>query len=347
MATMKQIADLAGVSRSTVSFVLNDSPLAKKIPDRTHKKVHAAAEKLGYRPNEIAQALITGKTKVLGFVTTQMSREFVSKMLWGAMEAVDQKGYYLKLFPVSNEESMNGALDSLLKRKVAAVILQGLDSKAAEWFQSKLLEHRIPCCLLGSSFSPSTGIRVVSDDSQGAESAISYLAGKGHRKIIFLNGQSDWPAFIIRQNGAIQSAKKEEVELTVVSAESYRPGTHFAENVEEVRREIISILETECDDNTAIFCANEVLGVLVLQACQRIGIRVPDELSVMGYSVSTLSLYCDPELATVVQPHHEMGHAAAAELVEVLRKEDDRVFDRAVEMKLPTTIKAGGTVASI
>ncbi len=347
MATMKQIADLAGVSRSTVSFVLNDSPLAKKIPDRTHKKVHAAAKKLDYRPNEIAQALITGKTKVLAFVTTQMSRQFVSTMLWGAMEAVEQKGYYLKVFPISNEESMGAALDSLLKRKVAAVILQGLDGKSAEWFQEKLLENRIPYCLLGSSFSPSAGIRVVSDDSLGAENAISYLAGKGHRKIIFLNGQSDWPAFVIRENGAKCSAEKCGIELSVVAVESYKPGTQAADDVGSIRDEIVCLLEAHRADATALLCANDVLGILAVQACARMGIKVPEELSVMGYSSSMLSQYSDPQLTTVVQPHQEMGHEAATELVEVLRREDERIFDRAVELKLPTTIGVGGTVASI
>ncbi len=347
MATMKQIADMAGVSRSTVSFVLNDSPLAKKIPERTHKKVHAAAAKLEYHPNEIAQALITGKTKVLGFVTTQMNRQFVSTMLWGAMEAVEQKGYYLKVFPISNEESMAATLDRLLKRKVAAVILQGLNNDAVEWFQEKLLKNRIPCCLLGSSFSPATGIRVVSDDSKGAESAIAYLAKKGHRKILFLNGQSDWPAFVIRENGAKRGAGTYGVELSVVASESYKPGTQALDDIELIRDEIAGLLETHRADATAILCANDVLGVWAVQACVRLGIKVPEELSIMGYSASILSQCCDPELSTVVQPHHEMGHEAATELVEVLRKEDSRIFERAVELKLPTTIKAGGTVAKI
>jgi DNA-binding LacI/PurR family transcriptional regulator len=344
---MKQIADLAGVSRSTVSFVLNDSPLAKKIPARTHKKVHDAAAALDYRPNEIAQSLITGKTRVLGFITTQMSRPFVSKMLWGAMESVDQKGYYLKVFPVTSEESLDTILDNLLKRKVAAVILQGLSSAAVESFQKKLLERRIPCCLLGSSLSPATGIRVVSDDSQGAGNAINFLAGKGHRKIIFLNGQSDWPAFVIRQNGALRGAGKSGVELTLAAIESYRPGSHGPDDVEAIRREIAAMIETHRDGHTALFCANDVLGVLAVQVCARMGIRVPGDLSIMGYSVSMLSQFCDPELTVVVQPHYEMGFEAASELVDVLNKGDDRVFERVVELKLPTEIEAGGTVASV
>ena len=345
MATMKQIAELAGVSRSTVSFILNDSPLAKKIPERTHKKVLAAADQLGYRPNEIAQALITGKTKVLGFVTTQMNRQFVSEMLWGAMESVEQKGYYLKVFPVSNEKSIETVLNNLLRRKVAAVILQGLTSQSVEWFQQKLLEHRIPCCLLGSSFSPGSGLRVVSDDSQGSEGAIRYLAEKGHRKIMFLKGQSDWPAFAIRKNGAVRSAEQCGVELTLATVESCVPPA--VDNVETIRNEMVSILQEKRGGNTAIFCANDLLGVLAVQACLRLGIQVPGEISVMGYSLSMLSQICDPALTTVVQPHYDMGHAAAAELVDVLNEEDDRVFERALELKLPTRIEAGGTVATI
>jgi LacI family transcriptional regulator/LacI family purine nucleotide synthesis repressor len=345
MATMKQIADLAGVSRSTVSFVLNDSPLAKKIPERTHKKVHDAAEKLGYRPNEIAQALITGKTKVLGFVTTQMNRQFVTKMLWGAMEAVDQKGYYLKVFPVSNEESMESVLDNLLKRKVAAVILQGLGSNALEGFQQKLLENRIPCCLLGSSFSPATGLRVVSDDSQGAESAMSYLVEKGHRKVLYLNGQPDWPSFVIRRNGAMRGAEQNGIELTTATVESYQPPD--IEDIETIRNEMASLIEKLHAGHTAILCANDLLGVLAVQACNRLGLKVPEDISVMGYSVSMLSQFCDPELTSVMQPHNGMGFEAASELIEVLNTEDERIFDRAVELKLPTTIEPGGTVASI
>jgi LacI family transcriptional regulator len=346
MVTMKQVADLAGVSRSTVSFVLNESPLAKNIPLRTQDKVLAAARKLGYRPNEIAQSLITGKTKVLGFVTTQMSREFVSRMLWGAMEAVDQEGYYLKVFPVSSEESAAAVLDNLFKRNVAAVILQGLDSAMAGKFQDVLAEHQIPCCLLGSSFSPASGIRVVSDDSQGAESAIDYLVSKGHRKILFLNGQSDWPAFAIRGNAAVSGAKRSGVKLSAVSLENYRPGLHGLEDITAIRDRIIDEISKVRGKCTGIFCANDVLGVLAVQACHRLGIAVPEQMSVVGYSVSVLSQVCDPALTSVQQPHYEMGRTAAAELVAVLKTEDCRLFSRAIEIKLPTGIVEGGTVST-
>jgi DNA-binding LacI/PurR family transcriptional regulator len=345
MATMKQIADMAGVSRSTVSFVLNDSPLAKKIPPRTHKKVHAAAKELGYRPNEIAQSLITGKTRVLGFVTSQMSRPFVSNMLWGAMEAVEEKSYYLKVFPVSDEASMNIVLDNLLKRNVAAVILQGLSNESLKWFQEKLLENKVPSCLLGSSYSPATGLRVVSDDMQGSESAIKYLIGKGHRKIMFLGVQSDWPAFVIRRNGALRSAAENGAELSLAAIDSYQPPD--IDDIDKMRTEIVSLIQQERKSNTAIFCANDVLAVLAVQACARLGISVPAEISIMGYSISMLSQFCDPALTTVIQPHYGMGYEAASELVTVLNNEDPRIFERAVEVKLPTDIEVGGTVNSL
>ncbi len=345
MVTMKQVAARAGVSRSTVSFVLNESQQAKNIPPCTQEKVLAAARELGYRPNEIAQSLITGKTKVVGFVTTQMDRGFVSRMLWGAMEAVDQEGYYLKVFPVSSDESANTVLDNLFRRNVAGVILQGLDSGTVERFQDALAKAKVPVCLLGSSVSSTSGIRIVSDDHQGVESAVGYLAGKGHRKLLFLNGQPDWPAFVIRENAAVRAAEKNGVELSVVQVDSYRPGARALEDIHAVRNLIVDEIRKNQANATAIFCANDVLGVLAVQACHRLGIRIPEEMSVVGYSISVLSQVCDPALTVIQQPHYMMGHTAAMELVNVLETEDTRIFTRAVEIKLPTEITEGGTVA--
>lgn len=347
MATMQQIAELAGVSRSTVSLVLNDRPLAKRIPARTRNKVHAAAKELGYRPNEIAQSLITGKTRELAFITTQMNRQFLVKMLWGAMEAVDQKGYYLKVLPVSSQESHPSILENLLKRNVDGVILQGLDAESTEWFQAQLLGHKIPCCLLGSSFPAQTGLRVVSDDVQGSTDAIQHLVDHGHRKLIFLNGQPDWPAFTIRRDSAKETAARLGAKLTVVDYPEYHPASPIGDDISQERSDITQLLEQELKDNTAIFCPNDVLGVLALQSCQNMGLRVPEDVSIMGYSESILSSYCQPPLTTVTQPHHAMGHEAAVELIEILNKNDARIFERSIEIKLPTGIATGGTVTSI
>jgi len=173
------------------------------------------------------------------------------------------------------------------------------------------------------------------------------LVGKGHRKLLFLNGQSDWPAFVIRSDAAMHCAENNGIKLSVVSIETYRPDTQVLDDVITIRDEIMLAIRRVSGECTGIFCANDVLGVLAVQACHRLGLDVPGEISIVGYSVSSLSQVCDPALTAVQQPHYEMGHTAAFELVDVLRKGAGRIFERAVEIKLPTSIMEGGTVASV
>ncbi len=263
------------------------------------------------------------------------------------MDAVDQEGYYLKVFPLSNPAAMESVFENLLKRQVSAVILQGLDNATVDWFQEKLFEHTIPFCLLGSSFSSPRSIRVVSDDHQGAENAIAYMAKKGHQNILFLNGQSDWPAFVIREEGAKSGAEKYDIHLSTAAVESFRPGSSTHEDIEQIRNQIGTILTQQKKKVTAIFCPNDTLAVLAVQACARLGIKVPHELSIMGYSLSMLSLYSDPRLTSVAQPHQKMGFSAAIELVEALRRGTKRSVTSSVEIMLPTSIYEGETVVMI
>jgi len=164
---MQQIADRAGVSRTSVSFVLNSTPMANKISKGTQNRILSAADELGYQPNELAQALISGNNKVVAFLTTPENGDCFASMLRGAMNAIAENDYYLKCFSVSEPETWTLVKNKLLKQQVSSVILQGLKREAAEWFQRELLKHGVRCCFLCCGNSPATGFRVSSDDQSG------------------------------------------------------------------------------------------------------------------------------------------------------------------------------------
>ncbi len=345
MVTMQQIADRAGVSRCTVSFVLNGTRMADKIPKCTHRKILSAAEKLGYQPNELAQALISGNNKVVAFLTSTGNGDYFAPILRGAMNAIDENDYYLKCFSVSTPETWKLVRDKLLKQQVSSVILQGLKRAAAEWFHQELLKHGIRCCFLCCGDSPETSFRVSSDDQSGAASAVRYLERKGHRKLLFLKGQSVDADFSNLQHGVELGARECKVELTVSTIESCWPGGQAYYDADLIRKDIVSIIEKHRGTISAVFCADEMMGVLAIQACNRLGIHVPVDLSIMGYSTSRLSQCCDPELTTVSQPHFEMGYQAASSLVEALRKDRSGLVERGAELKLPGNINPGASVA--
>lgn len=302
-----RIADVAveaGVSPATVSLVLNDK--VDRISPATQGRVREAARKIGYRPNKVAQGLRAGSTHTLGLISDSIAvTPFAGRMLAGAQDAAREHGYLLFLVntngdPVTEEE----AVEALMGQQVDAMIL------AAMWHREVRVPEGLPAeaVLLDCFDAAGEHPAVVPDDLNGAVTAVRELVRAGHRRIAYVDVEED-PAPIasdLRHRGYLQVLEEAGIEvdpaLHVRGETSGRGGRLAAEvllDLPPARRP------------TAVFCFNDRMAAGLYVAVHRRGLRIPDDLSVVGYDDQQLvASELDPPLTTIALPHYEMGRWA-------------------------------------
>ncbi|HVK04615.1 MAG TPA: LacI family DNA-binding transcriptional regulator [Armatimonadaceae bacterium] len=311
MVTMSDIASRAGVSRSTVSVVLNNKDAAVGIAEETRRRVLNAARQLGYRPNEVARAMVTGKSHVVAFLVADPSREVVARILAGAMNEAEPQGYFVKLV------ARDGAWDErIIERCVETrpVGVMGLyvPPSLNECLREEMGRYRIPVAILDSSF-PQPGLtRVLSDDLEGVHQAIAHLHGLGHRRIAHIGGTRASGASTLREEGYRRAMAR----FGLPVPEGYVQWGEW--EIDAAGRATERLLDHP-EPPTAVFCADDKTALIASRAASRRGVRVPEDLSVVGFADLEMARYGNPALTTVAQPFADLGAAAVRSLLEAAR----------------------------
>jgi DNA-binding LacI/PurR family transcriptional regulator len=303
--SITDIAQVAGVSASTVSRALQDNP---RISVERRAAIQGIARSMGYRPSQVARSLVTGKTCTLGVVVTDVTDPFVAEVMKGAEAAGRARGYTL-LFAMSNhdpEQEMQ-AYEMLLERQVDGMIV--ISSRAS----SRYLELRsggaidrdgaIPLVLVNNRLTGPLIYSVCTDHRSGAREVVSYLRQLGHTEIAFLAGPENGRSARERAEGYLDGLQTNglcpRTELMVPGFGRLDDGT-----------EALRLLLSRRIPPTAVFCYNDLAAIGLLSAAARLGIRVPEDLSVVGYDNISMSAYTTPSLTTVEQPKQQMGRHA-------------------------------------
>ncbi len=332
MIRMIDIAQKAGVSRSTVSFILNGAPQAEKIRQEVRDKVLNIAEELGYQPNQIAKSMISGKTKVIGLVSDLPQHEHLSLILAGILTACEEHDYFIKFMNKSSDEKT--LIKKIRGQRLDGVIINHYPLMELDSLIEKLTQHRIPIAVVANSFQTKNGIRVVSDDQQGGMLAIEHFVQNGHRKIAFIGSNENSYTLNERRIGYFEGMKK------------YCP-TEKVNNISIDSASIESLIKVieENPETTAYFCPWPVLAVNLIKASRRIKKRMPKDISVIAYSNSQLTRHFDPPITTIDQHHREMGYSAAMLLIKAMKDSDTTIFDTATTKTLPASLVVGETVS--
>ena len=319
------VANLAGVSRTTVSFVLNDRPGANISP-ATRARVLEAAASLGYRPNASASGLARGRAHVLGLVLRQSPEQVAedalrAETLRGLSSAARAAGYRVLVEPLG---AGNGGYGDLIRsRGTDGLVVSGprTDDRELE----RLAREGAPMVIQGvlpDSRVPSVDI----DNVDAARAAVGHLVALGHRVIgCVTNAPLEYTAARERREGYRQALAEAGLPVDdelVVEADFDAASGH---------RAMARLLARP--DLTAVFVASDVVAVGAMAAIRDAGLRVPDDLSVVGFDDVPLAAYLDPPLTTVHLPAHDLGHAAGLALL-------DRIAGRSVEPRtvLPTEL---------
>lgn len=337
--TMNDIAARAGVSQATVSFVLNDRRDGVSIPEETRERVINVARELGYRRNLLARAMVTGQRRALGVLTVPQAGGNIVQVLVGALDAANQYDYLVKVLHLSDSQIDDSTLNRCLEWRIAGAIVVGLGEESADFLYREFHRAEIPVAFVDNAPRREWGVLVQSDDDQGIGQVVDHLLELGHRRIAFLGGRTSM----------ISQWREERFRTLMAGAglvvpESWIRHTSWSDPavMEDAARSILS----QTDRPTAIVCAADSVAMIVLRVARSLGIRLPDELSVTGYSNMNLSPFSDPPLTTIDQSFQKMGYAAADHLIRRAgNREPDEVRDALPEVRIPTRLLVRASTA--
>lgn len=333
--TIKDVAELAGVSIATVSLVLKGGQPDRYTP-KTAKRVLRAAAKLKYQPNRIARNLQRSQSRTLGFVTHKdyelLTRsQWYSALLDGVLSVAVERDYDVKLAPLATDNETPGR--KLEDGSIDGVILAAPaeDSPLLRWAGEKSL----PCVIAGRLRSDDTTPAVGIDDFAAEFAATQYLISKGHRRIALLG--STWIQWSARQRELGYEAAMREAGLDAPAELRFR-GIYTESSGEELMHRILHLNPRP----TAIVCASDDMAVGALRVMQQANVRVPEDISIIGFDDQPKASMALPPLSSVRQRVSEIGRTAAQLLLDLI--EGRRPASRHVV--LPTELVLRGSTAT-
>ncbi|RYM05767.1 LacI family transcriptional regulator [Sporolactobacillus sp. THM7-7] len=332
-ATIKDVARAANVSIATVSRILNNQP---GYSSKTKERVLKAIEALDYQPNAIARGLISKRTKTIGVLVPDVSSMFSSSLLKGVEDAAYSKGYSVIMCHTAFSGIRTMDYLRLLNEKRADGILF-TSEVLKEAYYNEIQRMGVPVVLLATQSMSYSIPYVKVDDRMAAYSATRYLIRKGHRKIGMISGnKEDIIAGKPRIYGFIQALEDHGLPFHKNQI-VYGPGFYF----EDGKKALPELLK-QMNGLTAVVSASDFMAVGAMSAAYELGLRVPDDLSIIGYDNLDIAKMSVPALTTVAQPLLKIGCVGAQMLIEMVegRKEiEGRI--------LPHRIIERGTVRSL
>ena len=306
--TIKDISKLAGVSVASVSYVING---VDKVSEETKEKVMGIIESVGYKPNAVARQLAKKEQTTIGILmpitenykkTLLTDNPFFPEFLSGAEYAARKNDKNLMIISTNevNEFVESGEFDKF----IGIIVIGLLDTSILE----KLDEMGIPIILIDQSGKGKNTICIYSQNTEGAYEAVRYLLSLNHKKILFLSGELD---NIIHQE-RFEGYQKAIQEHPDVSENVMITDVTFEGGVKAARR----LAESKAEYD-AIFCIADIMAIGLIKELTKQRIRVPDDLSVVGFDNIRMSAYFNPELSTVNQGVFEKAEYAVNLMVEV------------------------------
>jgi DNA-binding LacI/PurR family transcriptional regulator len=330
---MKDVAEHAGVSISTVSYVLNDSgPVAAE----RRARVLDAVRVLNYTPNESARNLKRRSASTVGLVVPDLSNPFFALLAEGVERAASARGVLVVLCApeaTGETESLNGRL--LRSQRLDGIIyLSGAATSPASLLE---LTRLGPVVLVDEQLPGFDLPSIVSDNRRGAREIARHVLDQGHERVAVISGPKElWTAEqrLAGYREAFAGAGRDPDEVPVLVGD-YQLGS----GSELAAR---ALAGSPQERPTALLCANDLMAIGALEYCKLIGARVPDDVSVAGFDDLPFASLLTPRLTTVRQPAHEMGQSAANLLFDLLEGKEDAQ----PRQPFPVTVQVRDSVAA-
>lgn len=305
--SLKQLATHVGLSTTTLSLVLNDSPNARSIPQDTKDRIFAAARKLNYRPNHVARSLRSQRTHTLGIIVSEISDNYSAMVLNGVETVLSKKGYfYLLSSHLHRDDLLETNLQLLLERQVEGLI--AINTPIRD-------QPSLPLVNISGHNEIDGVTNVTLNHQHAAELGIGYLYDLGHRRIAVIKGQDFSADTDFRWDAIAEAARNRGIPIdrgliTQLEGDMRSP---------EVGYVAMKKLLSSGEKFTALFAFNDVSAIGAIRALEESGLRVPADVSVMGFDDIYAAAFHNPALTTIRQPLFEMGSLAATTLLDKLQ----------------------------
>jgi len=313
--TSQDVAKLAHVSRTTVSFILNNVPDVS-ISAATRKRVLDAAQKLNYSPNAAGKKLVSGKSYTIGLVLCQSPEQiftdaFLPQVILGVEQAAMQQEFHVLLKPVDPNDA-GGYARLIAENHVDGILLSG--PRQDDMALMQLHQQHVPIVLMGQL--PETDIPFVDvDATAGAELAVNHLIGCGHQRIgMITNAPLSYTSAQQRRAGYLEALRKADmpVDEVLVREGNYTPASGF---------EAMKALLQQTPRITAVFVASDVVAMGAMLAIKEAGLNIPNDIAVVGFDDIPLAEFFDPPLTTVHLPAFGLGWAGGERLIRIIQGE--------------------------
>jgi len=314
MLTIKEIAEMAKVSRTTVSRVLNESGY---VSEEARKRVLEVVEKTGYVPSQQAQSLRTKKTKVIGVVIPKLGTETAGRIVYGINDVLSEKGYQILLTSTNLQTQKEIDYLRLLKsRQVDGIIL--IATNTNEELIAEIKQLHLPFVAIGQDI---PGVSSVTyDDFLAAKSITQLLIQKGRKRIAFIGvDEADQAVGLMRKQGYMDAI--EEANLTICSEWMTKANFDIPSGYEAMAKIMNQTSENIKPD--AVFCVTERIAIGAMQFLKEHGYQIPSQFSIAGIGASDISKYVEPALTTMDYENEVAGKEAAKFLVDQLEKNEN------------------------
>ena len=302
--TLDDVALAAGVSTATVSRVINNFP---RVASETRQRVLDAIERLHYTPNFAGRMLATQRTHTVGLIITDITNPFYPAVVRGVEAAALSLGFSVLLYDTAeNKQREAQALQLLRERQVDGLVI--CSSRLGKSRLAQLAHGKTPIVFVNSQPAPSTVGSVETDHEVGMRAAVEHLVQLGHRHIAYLGGP---PASQVQQR-RLKAFWEAATSLDMETVEASRQPT--VEGGEAGTQDLLSASDPDARF-TALITYNDLMAAGALLAARASGLRVPDDLSLIGHDDIPMSALLSPALTTVRQPMQELGARAVAMLV--------------------------------
>jgi DNA-binding LacI/PurR family transcriptional regulator len=297
--SLKFLADHLGLSPATLSLVMNRSAVADSIPKATQDQIFAAADKFNYRPNFLARSLRTQRTFTIGVIVPEVSEGYETLVLSGIEELLLREGYF---YFVASHHHRPDLIDEYPKLLMARSV-EGLIVVDTPW------QHDLPIPVVAvSGHSERRGVtNILLDHGRAAELALEHLFKLGHRRIAFIKGQEFSSDTEVRWAAIVQAAARLGITIDAKLTTQLQGDVPSPDLGYQVTRRLLAKHETF----SALFAFNDISAIGAIRALREKGLRVPEDVSVVGFDDIQSAAYQNPRLTTVRQPLREMGTIAA------------------------------------
>ncbi len=317
--TIKDIAKLANVSHTTVSRALNNSPL---INEETKKKIKEIAKEVNYVPNYNAKSLVLHKSYTIGLFFTSITYGTSPNFFFDAIKGVNSSindQYNLVVRAIDNYKEFS----SINNKRFDGIILMS-QSDADNEFIYHVVSKKIPLVILDRDIDIESDkvINILSDDKEAVFNAVNYIIKNGHKDIAILTGRKEFKSTEKRKEGFINALIKNKVQI---NGEYIISGNYSLDGGYKAMTELINLEKPP----TAVFCSNDDMAIGAIKAITDAGLKIPQDISIIGFDDINFSEYTSPSLTTIkrkIERISEIGGEKILDMIDGKNIDEEKIF---------------------